>query len=63
MLSDIKYRLRAVFRREAMERELGLELQHHDEHEIARLVDAGVSVEEARRRVRGTMGGVEQVKE
>ena len=63
MLSDLRYRLRAIFRRDAMERELRHELQLHYEHEVARLVNAGVSQEEAQRRARWVMGGVEQVKE
>ncbi len=63
MWSDLRYRLRAIFRRDAMERELRHELQLHYEHEVARLVHAGVSQEEARRRARWAIGGVEQAKE
>ena len=63
MLSDLKYRLRAIFRRDAMERELRHELQLHYELEVARLVDAGVSEEDAQRRAQWAMGGVEPAKE
>jgi predicted permease len=63
MLSDLRYRLRAIFRREAVERELARELQLHYDREVARLVDAGMSQAEAQRRARWAMGGVEQVKE
>ena len=63
MLSDLRYRLRAIFRRDAMERELRHELQLHYEHEVVRLVNAGVSPEEAQRQARWAMGGVEQATE
>ena len=42
MLSDLRYRLRAIFRSDAMDCELARELQLHYEREVARLVDAGV---------------------
>jgi predicted permease len=63
MFSDFRYRLRAIFRRGAMDRELALELQLHYEREVARLVGAGVPMPEARRRARAAMGGLEQVQE
>jgi len=63
MLSDLMYRLRAIFRREAMERELAQELQFHYDREVAKLVDAGMSETEAQRRARLATGGLEQVKE
>jgi hypothetical protein len=63
MLSDLRYRLRAIFRREAMERELAQELQLHVEREAAKLAAAGVPREEALRRARAAMGGIEQITE
>jgi predicted permease len=63
MLSDLKYRLRAIFRGGAMERELAAELQLHYEREVAKLVDAGISRTEAQRRARLAIGGIEQVKD
>ena len=42
LFSDLKYRLRAIFRRQAMETELADELQFHCEREAAKLVSAGV---------------------
>ena len=63
MFSDLKYRLRAIFRRGAMERELAAELQFHCERMAAKLVGAGVPPDEALRRARLSIGGVEQVKE
>ena len=63
LFSDLKYRLRAIFRRQAMEAELADELQFHCEREAAKLVSAGVPRDEAWRRARLAIGGVEQVKE
>jgi hypothetical protein len=63
MLSDVKYRLRSIFRRGAMERELSAELQFHYDRQVARLVEMGIPPDEARRRARFAMGGVDQVKE
>ena len=63
MFSDLKYRLRAIFRRKSMETELAAELRFHCEQQAAKLVTAGVPRDEALRRARLAIGGVEQVKE
>ena len=63
MLSDLKYRLRALFRRDAMEEELQQELHDHLERETAKLERSGLSRDEARRQARIAFGGVEQIKE
>src|SRR5215217_3089135 len=63
MLSDVRYRLRALFRRAEMERELEEELRFHLEREAEKLLQAGVAPEEATRRARVAFGGVERVKE
>jgi predicted permease len=63
MFDDLRYRLRAIFRRGAMEKELAAELQFHCERTAAKLVGAGVPPEEAVRQARLSIGGVEQVKE
>jgi hypothetical protein len=63
MLSDLRYRLRAIFRRGQVERELAAELQFHYEREVAKLLTRGLSEAEARRRARLAIGGVAQVKE
>lgn len=63
MLSDLKYRLRALVRREAVEAELDDELDMHLDHEVAKYERAGLPPEEARRRARLALGGVERVKE
>ena len=63
MLSDWLYRLRALFRREAMEGELEEELRFHFERQVEKYVQAGADRAEAVRRVRSSFGGMEQVKE
>jgi hypothetical protein len=50
MLDDLKHRLRSLFRRRAVERELQDELGHHVDLETDALIAAGLSPEAARRR-------------
>lgn len=61
--ADVRYRLRALWHREALEQELDLELQHHLERETAKLVATGVPAGEASRRARVAFGAVESVKD
>src|SRR5438552_193018 len=63
MLTDLLYRLRALLRGRAVERELEEELRFHLEHEIHKNVASGLSRDEATRRARIVFGGVDQVKE
>ncbi len=63
LLSEIRFRLRALFRRDAMERELDEELQFHLQQEAGKLTREGVPPDEAMRRARIALGGVEVVKE
>ncbi len=63
MLSDLRYRLRALFGRKHMEAELDEELRLHVEREAEKYRRAGMSEEEARRRARMAFGGHEQMKE
>jgi predicted permease len=63
LLSDIRYRLRATFRRDEMERELADELRAHMERETDKLVRGGMPVDEARRRAQLAFGGVERIKD
>ncbi len=63
MWSDLRFRLRAVFRRRAVEQELATELQLHHEREVAKLVARGLSPADAQRRARLALGGIERVKE
>ena len=63
MISDLLYRLRALFRRSSVEAELDDELRAHLEHQVEKYVQSGMSREEAERRAKLEFGGVEQVKE
>jgi len=63
LLSDLKYRLRALFRRGEMEHELDDEMRFHIEREAEKYRAAGMSPEEARRRAHVAFGGVDVVKE
>jgi predicted permease len=63
VFSDFTYRLRALFRRQTIDRELAEELEYHIERQVASLVQAGMSRADARRQALRTLGGIEQVKE
>ena len=63
MLNDFSFRVRSLFRRNAMETELEQELRFHFEHEVEKYTRAGMTAEEARRQARLSFGGHEQVKE
>lgn len=63
MLSDLFYRLRAIFRRETVESELDEELRFHFDSQVERMAASGMSRTEAVRRARMQLGGLEQVKE
>ncbi len=63
MLSDLFYRLRALFRRDVVDGELDDELRVHFEQEVEKLVRRGLPPEEAARQARLVFGGVEQVKD
>src|SRR5256885_17199384 len=61
--SDLRYRLRALVRRNEMERELDAELEFHLEREAAKFQQSGMSADDALRRARLAFGGVERAKE
>jgi putative ABC transport system permease protein len=63
VLSELRYRLRAVFRRDRMEGELDAELRFHMEKEAEKHVAAGLPHDEAVRRARLAFGGVERIKD
>ena len=63
MLSNLKMRLRAMFRKNQMEFELNEELRFHLEKEIEKNVARGLNYDEARLAALRSFGGVEQVKE
>src|SRR5215510_14428853 len=63
MWTDLLYRLRALFRGRAMDRELDDELALHLYQQIEKGVNAGLSREEAARQARIALGGVALTKE
>ena len=63
MISDLLFRLRALFRRGTMEAEMDEELRSHFENQVEKLVASGMPREEAVRRARLEFGGYEQLKE
>src|SRR5229473_3575476 len=63
MFSDLLFRFRALFRRNAVEAELDDQLRAHLKDEAAKYVAAGVPRGEAERRARLAFGGLEQIKE
>jgi predicted permease len=63
MIRDCILRLKALFRRKAVEEELEMELCFHFDHQVQKFVESGIPLAEAQRRARLTMGGEEQIKE
>ena len=63
MLSGLRVRLRALFRKAEVERELDEELRFHLEKETEQNLARGMGPEEARRAALVSFGGVERVKE
>ena len=63
MLSDLRFRFRALFHRKEMETELDQELHFHFDHAVEKYERAGMTRDEAVRRTRVTFGGHEQIKE
>ncbi len=59
LMSEIRYRLRALFRRRAVEAELDDELRFHLQREIEKRMKAGASRSEAERLTRAHFGAVE----
>jgi len=63
LLSEVRYRLRAIFRRDALERDLDEEVRFHLDQQAEALRRQGLSAPEAMRRARLAFGGVEVIKE
>ena len=63
MFKDLWFRVRAVFRRRSVERELDEELRFHVERQVEKYMHDGMSCEEATRRARLEFGGLELAKE
>ncbi len=63
MLNDAFHRLRAVFRRGTVEREMAEELQFHLDRQVDVYRKLGLDEVEARRRTRLAFGGLDQISE
>src|SRR5258705_247209 len=63
MWRDLLIRLRALLRRRAVEAELDDELRFHRERQLESYLRAGLSPDQARRRLGLEFGGVDQMKE
>jgi predicted permease len=63
MLTDLVIRLRALFQRNTVERELDDELGFHFNQQVEKFVESGLTLSEARRRTRLSFGGSDQIKE
>src|ERR1700733_7714648 len=63
MFSNLRVRLRSLFRRAAVTQEIDQELHFHLEQQMERYLRAGLTREEARRRLRLEFGGLAQIEE
>jgi hypothetical protein len=63
MFSGFIFWFRALFKRNIVDSELEGELRAHLDNEIEKYVAAGVPRDEAARRARLALGGIEQIKE
>ncbi len=63
ILSEVRFRLHALFRRERLERDLDDELRFHLEREVEKHRQAGLPPEEAERRARAAFGSVSGYKD
>jgi predicted permease len=63
MLTDLRYRVRALFRHGEVEDELDEELRFHFDREVQKYIGRGISEEEAKRMARLAFGGHDKVKE
>jgi predicted permease len=63
MFSDLRVRFRSLFRRTTITQEIDQELQFHLEQQMEKYVRAGLTREQATRRVRLEFGGLTQIRE
>ncbi len=63
ILSELRFRIRALVQRNAVEHELDDELRFHIERETEKLVREGIAPAEAARRARAAFGGVSRIKD
>ena len=62
MFSDLRVRFRSLFRRTAVTQEIDQELQFHLGQQMEKYLQAGLTPEQARRRIRLEFGGLTQIK-
>jgi len=62
MFSDLRVRFRSLFQRTAVTQEIDQELHFHLEQQMEKYLRAGLTPEQARRRVRLEFGGLAQIK-
>jgi putative ABC transport system permease protein len=63
VFNDLWFRLRSLFRRDAVESEADAELRFHFDQQVAKFIKSGLTREDATRRARLEFGGHEQLKE
>ncbi len=63
LLGDLYFRFRSLFRRNVVEKELDEELRFHFEHQVENYLRAGLTREQATRRIRLEFGHLDQVRE
>ena len=63
LLSEFRYRFRAVFRKRSVEHDLDDEIRFHIDQEAKKLEASGLPPHEAHRQARIAFGGVERIKE
>src|ERR1043166_7056313 len=63
MLTDLMLRLRALFKRTAVENDIAAELQFHLDRQVQAHVARGLDRDEAMRRARLEFGGLDQITE
>ncbi|HET9399513.1 MAG TPA: ABC transporter permease [Candidatus Acidoferrales bacterium] len=63
MLTDLRFRLKALFRKRRLESEMNAELGEHYQRQFEKLAHKGIPPEEAMRRSRLAVGGPEQIRE
>src|SRR5215469_5122536 len=63
MLTDLRLRLRSLFRKDTVESGLNDELRFHFDEQVEKLTASGVPLDEARRRARLAIGTRDQIHE
>ena len=63
MWSDLRFRVRSLFRRRAVERELDAEMLFHVQRLVDTYVSSGLDLQAARRRARREFGSFDQIRE